>query len=813
MPKIKIPTKICRTFFPSTDISDLSREQEDVIAKAVKATIADAVTANLPLGTVKDEYESEFAFHKNISFAQAIDRPIKLLSKQVKEVPSRVCLRLLISAFEKGLHVEYIPAAPNDFGHYLTALGFSHRHHQDLLYNHIHSALSNGQCGIVEGGTGIGKTLAILANANEMATKYKQRSVIATNTIINMHQYVKTHHSLVEAGYVMAPLQMIVGQRSFVSVQRLLSLVETPEFLHYQPEVKAWVANHGRGKDEDDNMPSYQITSIEKVCPNIPPQEIMLKPYDKDDRGMREYEQQFDLEDASSAIVLCTHAMLCVDAKRRVFSQKDEETKTLASSLNEHITSLSQARDEAETDAQRRKLTAEMRLAIQDKDAKVGQHLKDSTVGILPQYHFLIVDEAHLLEQAMSDALSDRLSFKSALREVKALCDEGKIAQGVYTRASSIVSEIISYYDPDQTQTTVTSEYSGLKDAIRRFCATLLNARGFKQCQPVCLNEIKRLHQAIDETGTYQNYLMITYSPLKHYPQAMMGSVNTYSFLSALWNQTTASCCVSATLYFKKYLEYSASHFIDILNIPSKRCATFEPITPQWLRTPITDFWVPSPENVQFIPADSSIKDKTQYAKHLAAWQAKIGEKVIEVHGSAAGGTLVLMTSFTDVEAVAKHIEGDVDALVYADGIQTLAAQKARFIELTKKGRKPVWLALGGAWTGLDVNGTHIGLADNEIATHDNVITDLVIPKIPFGLNMTLAHAIRKRTRYNSGKLEVLDTAIRFKQGLGRLIRLEGQPKNRRIHMLDGRINDDRKQGFYAPMKQLIETYTNVRTF
>lgn len=36
--------------------------------------------------------------------------------------------------------------------------------------------------------------------------------------------------------------------------------------------------------------------------------------------------------------------------------------------------------------------------------------------------------------------------------------------------------------------------------------------------------------------------------------------------------------------------------------------------------------------------------------------------------------------------------------------------------------------------------------------------------------------------------MEVMETVIRFKQGLGRLIRLENQPKNCRILVLDGRV-------------------------
>jgi len=811
LPKVKIPNKLCLALFPNADVTNLTNEQEMAISKAAKEMISDAANEKLALGKIKDEYESEFAFHKNISFPQNVDRPIKLFARRENEVPSRICLRLLISAFEKGFHVDHISAKKNKLSNYLSSLGYSHRHHQDLLFDYMDKALSNGKCGIIEGGTGIGKTLAIFANANEVAKRHEQRVVIATNSISNIHQYVNVYNDLIVAGHEVQPVSVILGQSSFVSVDRLTALVEESEYGHYKGDVREWLKQGARSDEDSSAFPSYQIASIEKICPDLPITEISLRHYEKDDPGMLSYRGQFNLDDHPSAIILCTHAMLCIDAKRRVFRKRNDEQKAVSDEFNRTVRDLVAKREEASKKTEKVKLSAEIRQTIQKKEAVVSTMFGDELIGVLPQYEFLIVDEAHLLEQAMSDALSERMSFKSVVRSVKALSDSGLISEAVYKKTNMIANEILAHYDSNNSQIKISDEYSDLKDAIRRFCTTIIKAKGIKEAKAPFLEEIKRLAKFIDKVGDRNTHLMVNYSPLRHYPQAIMGMVNTHSFLSALWNQTTASCCVSATLYFKKYLEYSASYFIDILNIPDSKCMTFEPITPRWMKEPIKDFFIPSKGDTKFYPADSSIKDPNEYADKLKTWQNDVANKIVDIHRDAVGGTLVLMTSFADVKAIAEKIQGNVDELIYADGFHTLSKQKEQFIEVTKKGRKPVWLALGGAWTGLDINGKDIGLMPNEISEKDNVITDLVIPKIPFGLNMTLAHTIRKQIRYNSGKLEILDTAIRTKQGLGRIVRLEGQPKNRRIFMLDARIHDPKKRGFYSPIIQLIETYPNVK--
>lgn len=123
-------------------------------------------------------------------------------------------------------------------------------------------------------------------------------------------------------------------------------------------------------------------------------------------------------------------------------------------------------------------------------------------------------------------------------------------------------------------------------------------------------------------------------------------------------------------------------------------------------------------------------------------------------------------------------------------------------------GVNPLWLTLGNAWVGLDINGKSIGLEADEIGEKDNVLTDLVVAKIPFGTNMSLSHMVRLLKMQNrSSDFELMETIMRLKQGFGRLVRLENQSKNRQIHLLDGRLNHPKYKGYLSLVKALIDTY------
>ena len=194
-------------------------------------------------------------------------------------------------------------------------------------------------------------------------------------------------------------------------------------------------------------------------------------------------------------------------------------------------------------------------------------------------------------------------------------------------------------------------------------------------------------------------------------------------------------------------------------------------------------------------------------------WLEDVAQAIEQVYASAQGGVLVLMTSYDSTRTIAKllpqHLQRD---MIVATKDQSTTSQATGFLRLSHAGRKPLWLATGAAWTGLDVGG-HTpwkALFGTELqADQDNVMTDLVIPRLPYGLNKSLTHEYRLESQPGV-PWEILDTMLRFRQGLGRPVRREGLEPNRRFFMLDSRINEPKFRGMKAYITSILTPYRQL---
>jgi CRISPR type IV-associated DEAD/DEAH-box helicase Csf4 len=186
-------------------------------------------------------------------------------------------------------------------------------------------------------------------------------------------------------------------------------------------------------------------------------------------------------------------------------------------------------------------------------------------------------------------------------------------------------------------------------------------------------------------------------------------------------------------------------------------------------------------------------------------WQSVAAVIAHRVRATAAGGTLVLCASYEDAYGLADALAvADVpdDDLISPAPETPLLELRDRFLARARGGTRPVWCATGAAWTGLDCRDAQAaGPGD------DRGLTDLVIPRIPWSLNRSLVHAAR--CRRNFVKYETADTALRLRQGLGRLVRQPGL-RDRRVWMLDARCwnpEDARQRRLYAPMREVLAVY------
>ena len=186
-------------------------------------------------------------------------------------------------------------------------------------------------------------------------------------------------------------------------------------------------------------------------------------------------------------------------------------------------------------------------------------------------------------------------------------------------------------------------------------------------------------------------------------------------------------------------------------------------------------------------------------------WHRTLASQLQEIDDTAAGGTLVLCCSYLDVRALNGLLADSLaERLLASRGSGSMRMLAEEFIRLGRRQARPIWLATGSAWTGLD-------LSDHDAmeAAEDFALTDLVITRIPFGANKTAVHLARtKRLGFD---VECMEAALRLKQGLGRLIRRDGVSQ-RRIWVLDGRSHL-KQFGYFGRVFGPVFAYPNRKLF
>ena len=122
-----------------------------------------------------------------------------------------------------------------------------------------------------------------------------------------------------------------------------------------------------------------------------------------------------------------------------------------------------------------------------------------------------------------------------------------------------------------------------------------------------------------------------------------------------------------------------------------------------------------------------------------------------------------------------------------------------QFRAIAAGGKRPIAIATGGAWTGLD-------LSDSQVSPEeDTLLTDLIISAIPFNTQRSYLH-LQKVQRLGMN-VEISYALRKFTQGLGRLIRRPGV-KDRRLWILDNRLESVRSATYSSRFLSALARYT-----
>lgn len=693
------------------------------------------------------------------------------------------------------------------------------RMEQLTAFNCMSEAMTGGRIGMIEASTGVGKSLAMLMAGIEWTENNDSRTCVAVPTLALVRQCVAEYHKIGSVRSV-PPLAVLFGKREFVSAQALGDLLaEQPQLQEKFPGALAWLDMHGVGQPglEHYQESPWLAENLRQVAPEFPVEEVILGEFTQaSDPGLQAYRKQFVVSGSTRQVVLCTHAMLAYDMRLRLRSVlKDENYQAINEQIQEVFKALKTVKDLKEHFLNR----GSGEDKIEGLDEEKSEHLTrlrqfqgelvqsfseaENVSGLLPRYRGLIVDEAHMLETSFSGAFSDYLALRKMLRTLAEYKHYGGAISAMDLEKARAMVNLLSAKTPGKDLKLLSStQMAFARAALDELLVVLqpcMTARVTKKT-PVervkALTELRRGSALIKlalKQGAGRAYLRL--SPQRAYPQLYVGRDTLDSVLKLLWGSIDAGLAVSATLYLRRQDGPSANYMANLLQIPDARRAEYPPIEAPWLREAVTQVYTPTGSEAAGLRPPSMLDRLTdlERASRTHKWLDHLALKLRDIHQGAAGGVLVLNTSYETIQELQTRLADMQPCTVLAQEGKSLQRQAQAFLQLHLAGTKPLWLAVGGAWTGLDIGGHDpmqrlLALASIP-AEQDNVLTDLVIPRLPFGTNQTITH-LRRKTMNSSMPWDLLDAAFRFLQGMGRLVRRKGLPHNRKIWILDGRLDE-----------------------
>ncbi len=446
---------------------------------------------------------------------------------------------------------------------------------------------------------------------------------------------------------------------------------------------------------------------------------------------------------------------------------------------------------------------------------------------VMPAPTLLVIDEAHQFEAAVSLVNSSRISLYTLRALLARARREQKLsAHSAVAQAHGKVTDLGRYLGGLGQDETIGMEDLSQDarnallakcEAVRKSldskpCAALPMVRSYARAFSMVMDRLRALQSPGSARERPGEEAYVSYSNIRRSPSFIAGPASVSGHLGAIWSSAKAGVVLaSATLYTPTSTgDLRCDYLRTILNTPQGRTVMAMPVVDPSIYA-IPTMHIPTPATAAALRPAAEAADRHQWHQE----QARV--LVEHVLPSSQGGTLVLCTSYADIEGLAEqlHARGLERSIISMSRGSGFSLSRNAFIKAYQEGGKPVLLALGPAWTGVDLS---LPGVPPEV---DRLLTALVVSKLPVGLNDSNTMRARKlRMGMHAVTQEALLT---LKQGFGRLIRRSGV-QDRHLWLLDGRVYDgqpwSQKNGkpydmreLTAATRRIVKTYQRVVEF
>lgn len=657
-----------------------------------------------------------------------------------------------------------------------------------------------------EGSTGIGKTRAFLDALADWCAAHPAENAMVVVPTYQVMQHLDTEWQALGAQRRMPARRVVLGQSAFVSETALLDWLDAqPDGDALAADVRHWLARGCPPRPASLNQAAWSADGLEAACGGdfADLQDVLVPERGSEaDAGYREYLLRSSVGPADHGQVLfATHAMLAVMVRERMRAARRD---------------LGDGGYQQDLARQVRQWTAlppkerEQRLyeLVNDVLSEFGEsdELRLARIGLM------VVDEAHELEQWFSRISSLQVSLWKVvgeMRSLKAAC--ARMPAALVADAQRIFDVLRAMWrdtgDEDRLQihAVLASLQVTLHDMLAATPAAKRQLPAARRLRGVSLMLDTALRSDAQRLSVPQAMrVTVDWSDARHWPRLTIGRRDVSGMLDFLWRHVAGkSILASATLY-EDMPNVSAEAVRQMLAVPHRLLVQMPPVRPQWLFTPVTlyaaNLTYRGDGMPRFVrPKREPHADPARFEAAYAAWIEELTRYTGQAWHVAAGGMLVLMTSYADLQALHASLQalcGGIRPLLAQQEGRPLARLKAEFLEAARAGERPLMLCVGAAWTGLS-------LWDEAVP---DALTDLVIPLAPFGVGRSVTQQERER---RSVVAAAFNASMILRQGLGRLVRSPRTPANRKIHFLDARRHLTQSMGLYAPMTRWLAKYQN----
>jgi CRISPR type IV-associated DEAD/DEAH-box helicase Csf4 len=405
-----------------------------------------------------------------------------------------------------------------------------------------------------------------------------------------------------------------------------------------------------------------------------------------------------------------------------------------------------------------------------------------------------MIDEAHQFEQAVAAVNSDQVSLHTLRASLSRLQRSEQLGQGsIVSKARGDVLSLRKYLQNFNREADVgkfqclTNADEATQQELSLKLLPLSEKLMSKSLNK--LPDIERYRAALkairtsleSKSSSSFNRVDLGFSTDRRYPSLYCGPARVDTQLGHIWKTAKGGVVLaSATLYIMDANGNNKCDYLrGLLAVPFARISTPAPITEKYLYS-LPMLYIPGAQRRNNLVPPGGLTPNTD-----EQWHRALGTALAQVTTTARGGTLVLFTAYKDIQGVAAELAtldptGNIQARIVAQQPNRRFSEcERRFREIHACGERPILLALGTAWTGID-------LKDRAASDQtDTLLTDLVIARLP--LNLNRSNSMLRRIEQMHMHPLINECLLVFKQGLGRLIRRENV-EHRRLWVFDARL-------------------------